>query len=646
MDASLQAQCDAILSDPSVLEEEQIDQISVIIQRFYASQGRVLASSDLDALVLDVLWRHRDGGAATSVVRSSSANSSISTGSSTGQKPPLEPSKKSIMSSILQNGHTSLHKKKVVRGKFAVPMPIGRPSARMYANANTSGASVGSGHHGEFSSLPSTRSASPDSVYSSNATAGIGSAAPTSSFHLPATANPISSPEAFEAPDYYATVDSPDLETELSNYSPFQVDHSLYDDDDETYRLLTVQQQQQQQQPRAGIFTSPQLPHSFQYSGGLQFEPTFDISAYSYDGDATQAQTSSLAPGGASTSSSPSTSTSSFSNVVAAAATSTASTTTQTPTASTTPTISTATPTSTLPLVDSTSSPFDHIRAALAIPAAAKLTDAEITAALDRNGYDILITLTELLDKLMGRTPQQPQQPVKVQTIGPAYSVQTTHASAGGSKEHPKIPTVCRYFLTTGQCLRPDCRFTHDLSATVCRYWLQNSCLAGSTCVFLHSIPQELLTRLFESGKGRGAAAILPGMNGMSGGALGGGTKKNITLKDESEFPSLPVSSSSVTDVPPPKKSATGVRKLVATGSTSASNGGSGSRTPGRGGGGTPPLSIKSMDDFPSLASTAVSPQPTPTKSRSTRTKTKVRVGSSGSSTVAAKTGTGRWSAG
>ncbi|KAK9325014.1 hypothetical protein V1517DRAFT_13635 [Lipomyces orientalis] len=634
MDASLQAQCDAILSDPSVLEEEQIDQISDIIQRFYASQGRVLASSDLDALVLDVLWRHRDGGSTTSVVRSSSANSSMSTSSSTGQKPPLEPSKKSIMSSILQNGHSSLHKKKVVRGKFAVPMPIGRPSAAMYANANTSGASVGSGHHGEFSSLPSTRSASPDSVYSSNATVGFGSAAPTSSFHLPATANPISSPEAFEAPD---------LATELSNYSPFQVDHSLYDDDDETYRLLTLQQQQQQQ---AGIFTSPQQPHSFQYSGGLQFEPTFDISAYSYDGDATQAQTSSLAPGGASTSSSPSTSTSSFSNVVAAATPSTASTTTQTPTASTTPTISTAKPTSTIPLADSTSSPFDHIRAALAVPSAAKLTDADITAALDRNGYDILITLTELLDKLMGRTPQQPQQPVKVQTIGPAYSMQTTHSGAGGSKEHPKIPTVCRYFLTTGQCLRPDCRFTHDLSATVCRYWLQNSCLAGSTCVFLHSIPQELLTRLFESGKGRGAAAILPGMNAMSGGGSGGGARKNITLKDESEFPSLPVSSSSVSDILPPKKSATGVRKLVGTGSTSASNGGSGSRTPGRAGGGTPPLSIKSMEDFPSLASTAASPQPTPTKSRSTRTKTKVRVGSSGSPAVAAKTGTGRWSAG
>ncbi|KAK9374128.1 uncharacterized protein V1513DRAFT_446744 [Lipomyces chichibuensis] len=637
MDASLQAECDAILSDPSVLEEEQIDQISAILQRFYASQARVLASSDLDALVLDVLWRHRDGGSSTAM---------RSPGNATGgcQK-PLESSKKSIMSSILQNGATTLHKKKVVRGKFAVPMPIGRPS--MYSNSNNSGASVGSGYHGEFGSIPSTRSASPDSVYSNNVNGVILSAAPTSAYHLPAptTANTILSPDGaigFEMP---ANVGSPDLAAEFRNYSPFQVDHDFYDDDDEKYRPLTVQQQQQQQHQEAGIFASPQQSHVFDYGEGLQFEPTFDISAYSYDGDAMQTPVTSFAPTGASTSSSssPSTSVSSFSNVAAVAATptaSTASTTTQTPTASTTPTISSATPTATLPVVDSTSSPFDHIRAALAVPAAANLTDTVITAALERNGYDILITLTELLDKLTGRVPQQPQQPVKVQTIGPAYSVATT-SGVGGNKEHAKIPTVCRYFLTTGQCLRPDCRFTHDLSATVCRYWLQNSCLAGSTCVFLHSIPQELLTRLAESGKGRGAAAILPGMNGMSSATAGSGIKKNITLKDEFEFPSLPVSSSSASDILPPKKTVTVSRKVVLNGSTSHTNG---SSTPGRAGAAAP-LSMKSMEEFPSLGS-STSQQQTPTKARTIRTKGKVRVASSGSPVVTAKTGAGRWSAG
>ncbi|KAK9390002.1 hypothetical protein V1515DRAFT_592582 [Lipomyces mesembrius] len=638
MDASLQTECDAILGDPSVLEEEQIDQISAILQRFYASHARVLTSSDLDALVLDVLWRHRDGG--SSAAMRSPANT-IS-----GSQKPLESSKKSIMSSILQNGGTTLHKKKVVRGKFAVPMPIGRPS--IYANSNNSGASLGSGYHGEFGSVPSTRSASPDSVYSNTATGVIGSAALTSAYHLPAltTANTNLSPEGaigFEMPDISANVGSPDLAAEFRNYSPFQVDHDFYEDDDQKYTPLTVQQQQHQE---AGVFATPQQSHAFEYGEGLQFEPTFDISAYSYDGDATQTQATSFAPTGASTSSSssPSTSASSFSNVAAVAATPTASTTTQTPTAATTPTISPATPTSTLLVVDGTSSPFGHIRAALAVPRAANLTDTEITAALERNGYDILITLTELLDKLTGRVPQQPQQPVKVQTIGPAYSVATT-SGAGGNKEHAKIPTVCRYFLTTGHCLRPDCRFTHDLSATVCRYWLQNSCLAGSTCVFLHSIPQELLTRLAESGKGRGAAAILPGMNGMSSATAAGGIKKNITLKDESEFPSLPVSSNSASDVLPPKKTVTVGRKVGLNGSTSHTSGGNGSSTPGRAGAAAP-LSINSMEEFPSLGSSA-SQQQTPTKARTTRTKAKVRVASaSGSPVVAAKTGAGRWSAG
>ncbi|KAK9369923.1 hypothetical protein V1509DRAFT_387537 [Lipomyces kononenkoae] len=636
MDESLQAECDAILSDPSALEEEQIDQISAIIQRFYAAKGRVLASSDLDALVLNVLWRHRDGGSSTTV--KSSGNSIGS-----NQK-PLESSKKSIFSSILHNGSPTLHKKKVVRGKFALPMPMSRPGS-MYANPNNSGASVGSGYHGEFGSIPSTRSGSPDSVYSSNATGVIGTMTPISTYHLqsPMTTNTILSSDGvpgFEGPDFAASMGSPDLAAGFRNYSPFQIDSAFYDDDDDDkYRPLTMQQQQHQQD--TDVFILSQQSHPFEFGDGLQVEPMFDISC-----ETTQTHATSIIPTGESTtsSSSPSTSASSFSNVAAATASASASAVpTQTPTASTTPTISSATPTSTVPLVDSTSSPFDHIRAALALPAANNLTDTEITAALERNGYDILITLTALFDKLTGRAPQQPQQPVKVQTIGPAYSMQATNTGPGANKEHTKVPTVCRYFLTTGQCLRPDCRFTHDLSATVCRYWLQNSCLAGSTCVFLHSIPQEILTRLRESNKGRGAAAILPGMSGLNGTATAGTPKKSITLKDESEFPSLRVSSSSASDVLQSKKTVTVGRKGITNGSTSTGSG-SGSNTPSRTGT-SAALSIKSMEEFPSLGSTSPQQQ-TQAKSRSTKTKTKVRVASSGSPVVASKSGAGRWGAG
>ncbi|KAK9240610.1 hypothetical protein V1525DRAFT_175658 [Lipomyces kononenkoae] len=644
MDESLQAECDAILSDPSALEEEQIDQISAIIQRFYAAKGRVLASSDLDALVLNVLWRHRDGGGSSTSMKSSgnSVDSSLK---------PLESSKKSIFSSIVRNGSPTLHKKKVVRGKFAVPMPMSRP-ASLYANPNNSGASVGSGYHGEFGSIPSTRSGSPDSVYNSNATGVIGTMAPISTYHqhTPTTANTIPSSESvagFEGPDFAANMGSPDFAAEFRNYSPFQIEPGFYDDDDDKYRPLTIQQQQQQQQQDTDVSVSLQQTHAFEYGDGLQVEPTFDFSPYSYDGDTTQTHATSFARTGESTpsSSSPATSASSFSNIAtAAAAVASASTvTTQTPTASTTPTLSSATPTSTLPLVDSMSSPFDHIRAALALPAASNLTDTEITAALERNGYDILVTLTSLFDKLTGRAPQQPQQPVKVQTIGPAYSVQATNGGPAANKEHNKVPTVCRYFLTTGQCLRPDCRFTHDLSATVCRYWLQNSCLAGSTCVFLHSIPPEILTRLKESNKGRGAAAILPGMAGVNSTPTAGTPKKSITLKDESEFPSLRLSSSSASDVLQSKKTVTVGRKGIMNGSTST-GGGSGSSTPGRAGSATG-LSIKSMEEFPSLGSTTPQQQ-TPAKSRATRTKTKVRVASTGSPVVASKSGAGRWGAG
>jgi hypothetical protein len=48
---------------------------------------------------------------------------------------------------------------------------------------------------------------------------------------------------------------------------------------------------------------------------------------------------------------------------------------------------------------------------------------------------------------------------------------------------------VCRYYLS-GNCLRSDCRFSHEVSKAVCRFWLRGHCLKGDQkCDFLHSIP-------------------------------------------------------------------------------------------------------------------------------------------------------------
>lgn len=48
---------------------------------------------------------------------------------------------------------------------------------------------------------------------------------------------------------------------------------------------------------------------------------------------------------------------------------------------------------------------------------------------------------------------------------------------------------VCRYYLA-GNCLRSDCKFSHDVGKAVCKFWLRGNCLKGDgRCDFLHSIP-------------------------------------------------------------------------------------------------------------------------------------------------------------
>ncbi|KAH8093727.1 hypothetical protein BXZ70DRAFT_377025 [Cristinia sonorae] len=56
--------------------------------------------------------------------------------------------------------------------------------------------------------------------------------------------------------------------------------------------------------------------------------------------------------------------------------------------------------------------------------------------------------------------------------------------SAGGNR-------VCRYFLA-GECLRADCRFSHDLERALCRFWLRGTCAKGDACEFLHHLPKDI----------------------------------------------------------------------------------------------------------------------------------------------------------
>lgn len=122
-------------------------------------------------------------------------------------------------------------------------------------------------------------------------------------------------------------------------------------------------------------------------------------------------------------------------------------------------------------------------------------SDEEIEQALEACSYDLGATLTMLMDQhhangLLSSTPEPSITIGKSTTPNPDRSRPLT----------PRNGVVCRFFLSTGQCLRADCRFSHDLGTTICKYWLMGSCLAGDTCIFSHDPTMSVSKMTLDSG--------------------------------------------------------------------------------------------------------------------------------------------------
>jgi hypothetical protein len=110
-------------------------------------------------------------------------------------------------------------------------------------------------------------------------------------------------------------------------------------------------------------------------------------------------------------------------------------------------------------------SPYDMLRSILG----PSKSDDEIEAALAVHGYDLSATIMAFMD---GQTGD-----------GSVTRAQSTEAAAIliGKSMTPDVPrpitpagqqrsgVVCRFWLSTGQCLRADCRFSHDLSNHICK---------------------------------------------------------------------------------------------------------------------------------------------------------------------------------
>ena len=109
-------------------------------------------------------------------------------------------------------------------------------------------------------------------------------------------------------------------------------------------------------------------------------------------------------------------------------------------------------------------SPYDMLRSILGDGK----SDEEIESALEANGYDLSTTIMSLMgpsvfDDQNTMTSDSGQILIGKSMLS-SQPISITQSNPGRSS------VVCKYWLSTGNCLRADCRFSHDLSSHICKY--------------------------------------------------------------------------------------------------------------------------------------------------------------------------------
>ncbi|KAI5122503.1 hypothetical protein M0805_001411 [Coniferiporia weirii] len=160
--------------------------------------------------------------------------------------------------------------------------------------------------------------------------------------------------------------------------------------------------------------------------------------------------------------------------------------------------------------------PFDVLSSVFG----ATLAPSELEEALAVNGYDFERAMQWLVERARPASSPPNAQRMQGQSFGygggGVHVVPRTHASMvvrggragfggagpnargagryGNGTGRPPVQggnRVCRYFLA-GECMRADCRFSHDLDRALCRFWLRGTCAKGESCEFLHHLPNEV----------------------------------------------------------------------------------------------------------------------------------------------------------
>ncbi|GAA5886038.1 hypothetical protein JCM3774_001472 [Rhodotorula dairenensis] len=166
--------------------------------------------------------------------------------------------------------------------------------------------------------------------------------------------------------------------------------------------------------------------------------------------------------------------------------------------------------------------PFDHLHS---IFGDSNISAEVLEEALSRSGFDVDQAIEYVIDTQIGNVPPPVTLPPDVPP-GMMSMPQSRGFGASGSRPlvishdsfdgfgrgsggrgagqwdtRSRTPTgesrgvggrVCRFYLA-GNCLRSDCKFSHDVSKAVCKFWLRGHCLKGDgRCDFLHTIPPVL----------------------------------------------------------------------------------------------------------------------------------------------------------
>ena len=94
----------------------------------------------------------------------------------------------------------------------------------------------------------------------------------------------------------------------------------------------------------------------------------------------------------------------------------------------------------------------------------------EIEKALEANNYDLSATINFLMDGQHSGSQQTSslfKEQHKTVTVGHSSSPNFRPRTPIGQA---KSNIMCKYWLSTGNCARADCRFSHDPSKTICKY--------------------------------------------------------------------------------------------------------------------------------------------------------------------------------